>query len=62
VRAGVIAGQVTTSATIGGEPVWTRALVDLAPSVEEAIAQPATWLRAAGAEAARHFDEVLSER
>jgi glycerate kinase len=60
VRAGVIAGQVATEAAIGGRPVWTRALVDLAGSVEGAIAEPATWLRAAGAEAARHFGEELA--
>jgi glycerate kinase len=55
VRAGVIAGQVAAEAVMGGRPVWTRALVDLAGSVERAIAEPQTWLRAAGAEAARHF-------
>jgi glycerate kinase len=55
VRAGVIAGQVTTEASIGGEPVWTCALVDIAGSVEAAIAEPAHWLREAGAAAARHF-------
>jgi glycerate kinase len=61
VRAAVIAGQVTTTATIGGEPVWTCALVDLAGSVEVAIAEPAAWLRAAGADAARHFDGLLAD-
>jgi glycerate kinase len=55
VRAGVIAGQVTTTAVLRGEPVWTAALVDLAGSVEAAIAEPARWLREAGAAAARHF-------
>ena len=55
VRAGVIAGQVTTTAVVRGEPVWTAALVDLAGSVEAAIAEPAHWLRDAGAAAARHF-------
>lgn len=55
VRAGVIAGQVTAQATIGGEPVWTAALVDLAGSVEQAIADPTRWLREAGAAAAQHF-------
>jgi len=55
VRAGVIAGQVTTTAVLRGEPVWTTALVDLAGSVEAAIAEPAHWLRDAGAAAARHF-------
>jgi len=55
VRTGVIAGQVTTTATSGGEPVWSVALVDLAGSVEAAIAEPEHWLRDAGAAAARHF-------
>jgi len=55
VRAGVIAGQVTTTAIVRGEPVWTAALVDLAGSVDAAIAEPAHWLRDAGAAAARHF-------
>jgi glycerate kinase len=59
VPAAVIAGQVTTTATIAGEPVWTSALADLAGSVEGAIAEPATWLRAAGADAARHFGAAL---
>lgn len=56
-RAGVIAGQVTTEASLGGEPVWTSALVDQAGSVEAAIAEPARWLREAGAAAARHFGD-----
>jgi glycerate kinase len=60
VRAAVIAGQVTTTAMIAGEPVWTCALVDLAGSVEAAIAEPVVWLRAAGADAARRFDAVLA--
>ena len=55
VRAGVIAGQVTAEATIGGEAVWTAALVDLAGSVEQAIADPTRWLREAGAAAAHRF-------
>jgi glycerate kinase len=59
VPAAVIAGQVTTSATIAGRPVWTSALAELAGSVEGAIAEPATWLRAAGADAARHFGAAL---
>jgi glycerate kinase len=50
VRAGVIAGQVGTGAT-----VWTASLTELAGSVEAAIAEPATWLRHAGALAAREF-------
>lgn len=52
---GVIAGQVTTTAVVGGRPVWTVALADLAGSVESAIAEPAHWLREAGSAAARHF-------
>ena len=55
VRTGVIAGQVTTTATVDGEPVWSVALADLAGSVDDAIAEPAHWLRDAGAAAARHF-------
>ena len=55
VRVGVIAGQVTTTAELRGEPVWTAALVDFAGSVDAAVAQPARWLREAGAAAARHF-------
>ena len=48
VRAGVIAGQVT----VDGD-VWTASLTGLAGSVESALAEPARWLRAAGAAAAR---------
>ena len=59
VAAGVIAGQVSTTAVIAGEPVWTVALADLAGSVDAAIAEPAHWLRDAGAAAARHFGEAL---
>ncbi len=51
VDAGIIAGQV--SAAPAG--VWTAALVDLADSVENAIAHPEPLLREAGAAAARHF-------
>jgi glycerate kinase len=58
VHAGVIAGQVTTTAVLRGEPVWTAALVDLAGSIEAAIAEPAHWLREAGAAAARHFGDI----
>ena len=46
-RSGVIAGQLTAD-----PGVWNASLVDLAGSVELAIAEPATWLRAAGASAA----------
>jgi glycerate kinase len=59
VRAGVIAGQVAAEATIAGQAVWTRALVDIAGSVEAAIAEPSTWLHAAGADAERHFGPGL---
>ena len=55
VKAGVIAGQVTATAAVNGEPVWTVALVDLAGSLESAIAEPERWLHTAGAAAARHF-------
>ena len=58
VRPGVIAGQVTATAVVNGERVWTTALVDLAGSVEAAIAEPERWLREAGAAAARHFATV----
>lgn len=47
-RAGVIAGQVTAESG-----VWAASLTDLAGSVDAAIADPARWLRAAGANAAR---------
>lgn len=45
---GVIAGQVT--APTG---VWTASLTDLAGSAEASMADPARWLRVAGANAAR---------
>jgi glycerate kinase len=35
-----------------GVPLWSAALVDLAGSTEAAMADPARWLRAAGAAAA----------
>lgn len=47
ITTGVIAGQVT--APTGG---WSVSLTELAGSVEAAMADPATWLRAAGAKAA----------
>jgi len=59
VRPGVIAGQVTTTAAVNGEPVWTVSLVELAGSVEAAIAEPVPWLRKAGAAAARHFAQPV---
>ncbi len=56
VRAGVVAGQVAAR-PVGpdGRPVWTLALVDVAGSVAAAIAEPARWLRVAGARAAREL-------
>ena len=53
VIAGVIAGQVTASSD-----VWTASLVDLAGSVEAALAEPLRWLHEAGARAARELGEV----
>lgn len=50
VTAGVIAGQVTAEAG-----VWAASLTELAGSVDAAIADTATWLRAAGAKAAREL-------
>jgi glycerate kinase len=55
VIAGVIAGQVTATAD-----VWTASLTDLAGSVESAMADPVTWLRAAGALAARDLSPLGS--
>jgi glycerate kinase len=53
VRVGVIAGQVTAQpATRAGAPIWSSALVDLAGSVESAIAEPERWLHEAGRAAA----------
>lgn len=49
-RAGVIAGQVAAS-TAG----WTVSLAELAGSVEAALADPVSWLRASGAKAAREL-------
>jgi glycerate kinase len=47
-RVGVIAGQVTVETE-----AWTASLTDLAGSVDAALAEPARWLREAGAKAAR---------
>ena len=55
VRAGVIAGQV--SADPG---VWSASLVELSGSVASAIADPETWLRAAGAAAASALGEATA--
>jgi glycerate kinase len=50
---GVIAGQVAVQPmSTRGVPLWSAALVDLAGSTEAAMADPARWLRAAGAAAA----------
>lgn len=64
----VIAGQVAvspldasqtgasqTESGTASPPLWTRALVDLAGSVEAAIADPRRWLRQAGREAAHNL-------
>jgi len=48
VRTAVVAGQVAIETE-----VWTASLVDLAGSVEAAMADTADWLRVAGARAAR---------
>ncbi len=53
VIAGVIAGQVTTEAD-----VWTASLVELAGSVEGALADPLRWLHEAGALAARALGDL----
>jgi glycerate kinase len=52
VVAGVIAGQVTATTD-----VWTASLVELAGSVERAMAEPLRWLHEAGAAAARELGE-----
>ncbi|MET0304078.1 MAG: glycerate kinase [Microbacteriaceae bacterium] len=54
IRSIVIAGQVAEdpAEAVGGN-VFGIGLTDLAPSVDDAIRDPATWLRAAAAEAAR---------
>jgi glycerate kinase len=49
-RVGIIAGQVTAQTE-----AWTASLTDLAGSVDAALAEPARWLRAAGAKAAREL-------
>ncbi|MHB1171312.1 MAG: glycerate kinase family protein [Lacisediminihabitans sp.] len=54
VRVGVIAGQLSAQpVTRDGTPIWSVALVELAGSVPAAIADPARWLEAGGAQAAR---------
>jgi glycerate kinase len=52
ITVGVIAGQV---AVTSGTDVWTTSLTDLAGSAEAAMAEPAHWLREAGARAAREI-------
>ncbi|MDQ1598304.1 MAG: glycerate 2-kinase [Microbacteriaceae bacterium] len=53
VRVGVVAGQLTAQPIAAdGTPLWSAALVDLAGSVDAAMADPARWLRHAGAAAA----------
>lgn len=53
-RVGVIAGQLAAApATPAGRAAWGRGLSDLAGSPAAAMAEPAHWLRVAGAEAAR---------
>jgi glycerate kinase len=53
VRVGVVAGQVAVQPdATDGTALWSSALVDLAGSVDAAIADPARWLRLAGAAAA----------
>lgn len=51
---GIIAGIIDAKALACAErPRWTRSLVALAGSTEQALAHPERWLRVAGAEAAR---------
>jgi glycerate kinase len=57
-RIGIVAGQITAQpVSTDGTPLWSAALVDLAGSVDAAIAEPARWLREAGAAAARALGE-----
>jgi glycerate kinase len=51
VPVGVIAGQVD----LDDDALWTVSLSALAGSAAEAMAEPETWLHAAGAAAPRHF-------
>ncbi|CAN5596348.1 glycerate kinase [soil metagenome] len=53
VRAGVVAGQVTTETD-----VWTASLTELAGSVESAMGDTRRWLVTAGAQAARELPGV----
>ena len=57
-RIGIVAGQITSQpVSTDKEPLWSAALADLAGSVDAAIAEPARWLRVAGAAAARALGE-----
>jgi glycerate kinase len=51
-RRGVIAGSFAVTAP---DPIWTASLVDLAGSLDAALADPARWLYAAGIAAAREL-------
>jgi glycerate kinase len=54
----VIAGSLAaTPVTPAGRPAWAASLVDLAGSLDAALADPARWVRAAGAAAARSVPE-----
>jgi len=53
-RVGIVAGQLAAAPLArDGSPLWATSLVDLAGSTEAALADPAHWLRAAGARAGR---------
>jgi glycerate kinase len=55
-RPAVIAGQLDDApVTPDGRAVWSRSLVELAGSVDAAVADPARWLRAAGSAAAEEL-------
>jgi len=60
---GIIAGQVAFSPRLGGGgEVYALALSELAGSADEAMRHPETWLREAGARAARELPEQLSRQ
>jgi glycerate kinase len=55
-RIGVIAGAIAAKpVSPNGAMLWSRALLDLAGSAEEAMANPARWLHDAGAQAAHEL-------
>lgn len=60
----VIAGSLAaTPVTPAGRPGWAASLVEIAGSLEAALAEPARWLREAGAAAARHAqDDACASR